>query len=157
MMETEASNWKRAADRLWAETTLDYQAAAQLASELVRSEVNEVRAAAAQALPSLRAALVKRAARDVSALARRRFGGMRDVLHVLASPRFGKRGRDPEALNPDERNRRILGLPSGRRLYGPEVQQAYKRAAKRAHPDAGGSESAFRELCAARDALLKSG
>ena len=50
----------------------------------------------------------------------------------------------------------MLGLPSGRRLFGPEIQQAYKRVAKKVHPDVGGSEQAFRELSAARDALLKS-
>ena len=152
-----AKHWKTAADRLWKEDTLDCRAAAQLASELTQSEVDALRAAAAQALPSLRAALVKGAARDVIALARRRFGAMRDALHVLESPRFGKRGRDPEVPSPDEHNRRMLNLPSGRRLYGPEIQQAYKRAAKTAHPDGGGSERAFRELCAARDALLKNG
>jgi curved DNA-binding protein CbpA len=51
----------------------------------------------------------------------------------------------------------MLGLPCGRRLYGPEIREAYKRAAKTMHPDGGGSEQAFRELSAARDALLKGG
>jgi curved DNA-binding protein CbpA len=49
----------------------------------------------------------------------------------------------------------MLGLPLDRRLFGPEIREAYKRAAKTVHPDAGGSERAFQELCAARDALLR--
>ena len=55
----------------------------------------------------------------------------------------------------DECNRRMLGLPPGRRLYGPEIREAYKRAAKTLHPDVGGSEREFLALSAARDALLK--
>jgi len=78
---------------------------------------------------------------------------VRDV-HALSAPRFGKRG-SVEMLSPDEQNRRVRGLPLGGRLYGPEIQQAYKRAAKTVHPDAGGSERAFQKLSAARDALLK--
>jgi curved DNA-binding protein CbpA len=49
----------------------------------------------------------------------------------------------------------MLGLPLDRRLSGPEIHQAYKRAAKRAHPDAGGNARDFLELSAARDALMK--
>ena len=63
----------------------------------------------------------------------------------------------PEILTPDDQRRRILGLPLGRRLFGPEIHQAFKRAAKKAHPDAGGNEQAFQELAAARDALMKGG
>jgi hypothetical protein len=91
----------------------------------------------------------------VRALARRRFGAVRDALHALAAPRFGKRRSAGEMMTPEEHHRRLLGLPSGRRLYGPEIHQAYKRAAKIVHPDAGGSERAFHELSAARDALMK--
>ena len=43
----------------------------------------------------------------------------------------------------------------GRRLSGPEIHQAYKRVAKRVHPDAGGNAREFQELSAARDALMK--
>jgi curved DNA-binding protein CbpA len=46
-------------------------------------------------------------------------------------------------------------LPLGRRLSGVEIHRAYKRVAKRAHPDAGGSAREFLELSAARDALMK--
>jgi curved DNA-binding protein CbpA len=46
-------------------------------------------------------------------------------------------------------------LPLGRRLSGVEIHRAYKRVAKSAHPDAGGSAHEFQELSAARDALMK--
>ena len=49
----------------------------------------------------------------------------------------------------------MLGLPLGRRLSGPEIHQAYKRVAKRVHPDAGGNAREFQEISAARDALMK--
>jgi hypothetical protein len=111
---------------------------------------------AAQALPNLRAACAKDADRRTKDLAQRRFGAVRDCLHVLDGPRFGKRERGTKMLTMDERHRRLLGLPPGRRLFGPEINQAYKRAAKTMHPDTGGDERAFLELSAARDALIKS-
>ena len=49
----------------------------------------------------------------------------------------------------------MLGLPLGRRLAAAEIHQAYKHAAKTMHPDGGGNEREFRELSAARDALMK--
>ena len=58
-------------------------------------------------------------------------------------------------MTPEEHYRRLLGLPLGRRLFGPEIHQAYKRAAKTTHPDGGGNARAFHELSAARDALMK--
>jgi hypothetical protein len=79
---------------------------------------------------------------------------VRDALHTLTAPRFGKRG-DADRITPEDHYRRLLGLPLGRRLFGPEIKEAYKRVAKTAHPDAGGSQRDFLELSAARDALLK--
>src|SRR4051812_21511583 len=124
---------------------------------MARSEDAALREAAAQSLPSLRAALVKGADQRTRDVARRRFGAVRNVLHALDAPRFGNRGSPAEVLTADERNRRMLGLPPGRRLYGPEIREAYKRAAKTMHPDGGGSEREFLLLSAARDALLKGG
>ena len=80
---------------------------------------------------------------------------MRDALHALTGPRFGRRLSIEEASAKDAYHRRLLGLPLSGRLLGPDIQQAYKRAAKTVHPDAGGSEQAFHELSAARDALMK--
>jgi hypothetical protein len=156
-MHAQAKDWKHAVDRLWADAIIDLRAAAQLAAEMARGEDAALREVAAQALPSLRAALVKGADQRTRDVARRRFGAVRNVLHSLDAPRFGKRGTPAEVLTADERNRHMLGLPCGRRLYGPEIREAYKRAAKTMHPDGGGSEQAFRELSAARDALLRGG
>ena len=87
--------------------------------------------------------------------ARRRLGVISDVLHTLGTQQFGKRQTDPKPLAPAERYRQMLGLPLGRRLSGVEIHQAYKRLAKRVHPDAGGNAREFQELSAARDALMK--
>jgi hypothetical protein len=114
-----------------------------------------LRQAATQALPILRAASANSADESTRDAARRRLGVIRDVLHTLGTPQFGKRGTDPKPLAPAERYRQMLGLPRGRRLSGPEIHQAYKRVAKRAHPDAGGNARDFLELSAARDALMK--
>ena len=79
----------------------------------------------------------------------------RDLLHTLSAMPFGKRGPAPEPLTPQQHHRQMLGLPFGRRLSVPEIQQAYKRAAKKSHPDGGGSARDFVNLSAARDALIK--
>jgi hypothetical protein len=152
-MDTQTKAWKQEAERLWAAPELDWRGATQLAAEMTRSETIGLHAAAAQALPSLRAAMAKGADRHTREVARRRFAAIRNALHSLDAPRFGRRG-SAEVLTPEERHRRMLGLPSGRRLFAPEIREAYKRAAKTMHPDAGGSARAFLELSAARDALL---
>ena len=89
------------------------------------------------------------------AIAERRFAVMRNALHVLTLPRFGKRESPDKVLTPEEHHRRLLGLPLDRRLFGPEINAAYKHAAKKVHPDAGGSERDFLALSQARDALMK--
>jgi len=154
-MDAQAKAWKGEIDRLWSAPAFDYRQAVSLAAEIARSEDPALRAAASQALPNLRYACLKTADRMVKDVARRRFGAVRDALHALAAPRFGKRRGADEMMTPEEHNRRLLGLPLDRRLFGPEIHQAYKRAAKTVHPDAGGSERAFLELSAARDALMK--
>jgi hypothetical protein len=154
-MQTQARTWKREVDRLWSAPALDYRKAAQLVAEIARSEEARLRQAAAQALPNLRQASQKGANRGAMNLAHRRLGIVRDVLHALDAPRFGRRRGAEEPADPDEDHRRRLGLPLGCRLYGPEIHRAYKRAAKKVHPDAGGSERDFLDLSAARDALMK--
>ena len=154
-MDAQTNAWKREIDRLWSAPALDYREAVSFVAEMARSEEPALRAVASQALPNLRHACLKTADRMTRALARRRFGAVRDALHALTAPRFGKRQSGGETMTPEEHCRRLLGLPLGRRLYGPEIHQAYKRAAKAVHPDAGGSERAFHEVSAARDALMK--
>jgi hypothetical protein len=152
-MESQHRQWKRDADRLWAASPFDVREAAALAAEIARHGADEtLRQAAAQALPSLRGACLKTSDQMSRNVARRRFAAIRDTLHALDAPRFGKRAAVPA---PELQHRRLLGLPSERQLSEPEIQQGYKRAAKRLHPDAGGSVREFTELSAARDALMK--
>ena len=157
-MDLRLRQWKEELDAMWAVPAFDYREAARLAAAIACGAEDPVlREAAEYAAMSLRAASHKTAGRITREASRRRLGRVRDVLQALAAPRFGKRRMGPEMLTPDDQRRRILGLPLGRRLFGPEIHQAFKRAAKKAHPDAGGNEQAFQELAAARDALMKGG
>ena len=133
-MDARLKEWKLGVDRLWSAAAPDYAQAARLAAEIARSDEPRLAATAAQAVPSLRSASLRDSDRGAKALARRRLGTVRDVLHALTAPRFGKRGTG--LPTPEEHYRRLLGLPLGRRLFGPEINQAYKRAAKTAHPEA---------------------
>jgi hypothetical protein len=151
-MELQHKPWKRDADRLWSVSPFDLREAAALAAEIARHGADELRQTAAQALPSLRGACLKTSDQMSRNVARRRFGAIRDALHALDVPRFGKRAAVPAS---EQQHRRLLGLPPERQLSEPEIQQGYKRAAKRLHPDAGGSAREFTELSAARDALMK--
>lgn len=155
-MDAQLESWKLEVGRLWSAPVFNYRDAARLAAEIARHGGEPgLQQTAAQALPTLRGACATGADRRTKDLARRRFGAMRDALYVLTGPRFGRRRRIGELPTPDEYYRQMLGLPLGRRLFGPEIREAYKRAAKKMHPDIGGSERAFLELSAARDALLK--
>jgi hypothetical protein len=51
-------------------------------------------------------------------------------------------------------HREILGLPRDGALEPSEVNAAFRRLAKTAHPDAGGDDEAYRRIAEARDALL---
>ena len=155
-MDAPLKAWKLAAERLWSAPDFDFREAAKLAGEVARqSREAALQQAATQAMPGLRAACAKGADRHTREVAQRRFAAIRDVLHALTLPRFGKRDDPGRVWTVEERYRRLLGLPLERRLYGPEISQAYKRAAKKVHPDAGGSQHAFQELSEARDALMK--
>lgn len=157
-MDERLKDWQAGVERLCSAPAFDHRDAAKLAEEIAReAEEPTLRQTAEQALSALRAAIAKEPDRWSADVAFRRFGAVRDSLHALCEPRFGKRkvkGEEVE-LTPDELYRRVLGLPLGRRLFGPEITKAYKRAAKRTHPDAGGSEQDFVEASAARDALMK--
>ncbi|MDB5606536.1 MAG: hypothetical protein JWP25_3436 [Bradyrhizobium sp.] len=155
-MDRQLREWKLSVERLWSAAAPDYREAERLALDIARTSADvTLRQAATQALPSLRNALLKSADRSTKDLAWRRLSVIRDVLHVATAPRFGKRGNVSKPLTPEEHHRQMLGLPFGRRLTAPEIHQAYKRAAKTAHPDGGGNGREFQELSAARDALMK--
>jgi hypothetical protein len=155
-MDAPLKTWKRAADELAAAASFDHRAATLLAGEIARVSADVgLQHAASQALPPLRAAVADGADRRSKAIAERRFAAVRDALHTLTLPRFGKRESPDKVFTPEEHHRRLLGLPLDRRLFGPEINAAYKQAAKKVHPDAGGNERAFLELSQARDALMK--
>ena len=155
-MDRQLPEWKLALERIWSAAAPDYHAAACLVADIANaSEQTMLRQAATQALPILRSASSEDAAQSTRDAARRRLGIVRDVLHELTTPRFGQRQTLSKSLSPEECYRQLLGLPLGRRLSGVEIHRAYKRVAKRAHPDAGGSAREFLELSAARDALMK--
>lgn len=155
-MDRQLGEWKLDVERLWSAAAPDYRQAAQLAEKIARgADDAALRQAAMQALPSLRNASVKKPDQGTGDLAWRRFSVVRDALHTLTLPRFGKRGVPSPSLTPEQHYRQLLGLPFGRRLAGSEIHQAYKRAAKTMHPDGGGNAREFQELSQARDALMK--
>jgi hypothetical protein len=155
-MDTQLVEWKLAVDRIWSAAEPDFHEAARLAADMAGSSENTIlRQAATQALPILRGAAAEGADSTTRAAARRRLGIIVAVLHTLTTPRFGKRPTGPQPPTSEQQYRQMLGLPLGRALSGAEIHRAYKRAAKRAHPDAGGSARQFLELTAARDGLMK--
>ena len=148
--------WTLGVERLWSAAALDYREAERLAADIVtRSAEAALRAAAAQALPALRNASLAGADRSTQGEARRGFGAIREILREFDAAGFGRRGIAPKPQTPEERYRQLLGLPLGRRLARAEIHQAYKRAAKKAHPDAGGNAQEFVALTAAQEALMK--
>lgn len=156
-MDTQLKKWELRIDRL-AAVAIDWHEAARLALEIASSAEDEtLRHAASQGLPALRNAALWAADDAAREAARRRLGVIREALHAVSAPRFGKRDATPKELTVEDRYRQLLGLPLDRRLDAPEIHRAFKRAAKTAHPDAGGDAQAFLELSAARDALMKQG
>lgn len=155
-MDRYIRQWRLAIERFHAAPDPDYRDMARMVAELAATDVDEtLRQAAAQVLPMLRQAAVRSADRRTREMARRRLGILSDALHMLSAPQFGRRGLTQKSLTQEERCRQLLGLPLGRRLAATEIHQAFKRAAKTAHPDGGGDSAAFLELAAARDALIE--
>jgi hypothetical protein len=52
-------------------------------------------------------------------------------------------------------HREVLNLPTEGALDPAQIKAAFRRLAKTAHPDAGGSDEHYRRVAQARDALLK--
>lgn len=55
----------------------------------------------------------------------------------------------------DREHREVLNLPIEGALKPSQINAAFRRLAKTAHPDAGGSNEHYRRIAAARDALLE--
>lgn len=155
-MDSKLREWQLDVERIWSAAVPDWREAARLADVMARISAEGIlRQAAMQALPILRHAALATADRGITDAARRRLGVIREVLHTLAAPRFGRRDIPVKMLTLEERYRQLLGLPLDRRLSVTEIHRAYKRVAKTAHPDAGGSAREFQALSAAREALMK--
>lgn len=72
--------------------------------------------------------------------------GMEKRRALLFRLDFGDDDREP---------REILDLPPEGALRPSEINAAFRRLAKTAHPDAGGSDELYRRIAEARDALLE--
>ena len=155
-MDQQLRDWKLEVERLFAADAPDWHEVVRLVTSISGASENPtLRLAAMQSMPSLRNATSRWADSEAKIVARRRLVIVLEVLNTLTTPQFGRRGTPTKPLSPDEHYRQLLGLPSGRYLAATEIHRAFKRAAKTAHPDGGGSQSAFLELAAARDALMK--
>jgi hypothetical protein len=155
-MDSKLREWQLDIERIRSTAAPDWREAARLADAMARTSGEVIlRQAAAQALPILRRAAIETADPGIADAARRRLGILREVMHTLTTPKFGRRDIPVRLLTPEERHRQLLGLPFDRRLTLSEIQRAYKRVAKSAHPDVGGSAQEFLALSAAREALMK--
>jgi hypothetical protein len=112
-MDRHVGEWKHTVDRFWQAEGPDWTEVAHLIAAIVAlSDEADLRHAASQAQPSIRNAANPQDHMS-RVVARRRLGVVRDVLHELTAPKFGRRGMEPEALTADERYREMLGLPLG--------------------------------------------
>lgn len=85
---------------------------------------------------------------------------MAEIFERLNASNERKRARVPNPPKDDPRrdsrkHRQVLELPIEGALAASEIKDAFRRIAKRAHPDVGGSHEGFVRLTAARDALLE--
>lgn len=155
-MDRQLAEWKVEIERIWSSAAPDYGEAVRIASHMAGSGVETIlRQAASQALPILRGASHEDADQVIRDAARRRLAVLREVLHTLITPQFGRRQIPVKLPTPEEHYRQLLGLPLGCRLSSAEIHRAYKLHAKSAHPDAGGNVEAFLKLSAAHEALMK--
>jgi hypothetical protein len=157
-MIAQFESWLVSLERLWLAAPAGWVDAARLAEEIAsRSEDSVLRQAATQAIPVLRLALRGGGDAEIADAVRRRLAVVLDRLRELTMPRFGRRGAAPKPLSPEDRARKMLDLPIGVQLTCDDIAHAFRRAAKRMHPDAGGDAAAFRDLATARDALMHPG
>src|SRR2546429_3592503 len=119
-MDRQLSEWKLGVERICSAAAPDYAEAARLAADIARASKEAIlRQAATQALPILRNASANNADPITKDAARRRLGGISDVLHTLGTQQFGKRQTDPKPLALPEPYRQMLRLPPGPRPSRP--------------------------------------
>jgi hypothetical protein len=84
-----------------------------------------------------------------------RTGRIADKLDAIWQERYGQAAGGPAAMRMSLATaRQLLGLPADVDYTKADVIAAFRRAAKKAHPDVGGTEEMFRLLVEARDRLL---
>ena len=101
----------------------------------------------------------KRWREDQAALRRESFEKRRRAEQELFEElkRANKRKRRRAAPSPqcdEQEQRALLELPADGELHPSQIKAAYRKLAKRAHPDVGGSHELFVRITDARNALL---
>jgi hypothetical protein len=105
LSERHLGEWRHAVDRFWQAEAPDWTEVGHVVATIAASaEEADLRHAATQAQPSIRNASASPQDRMTGVVARRRLGIVRDVLHDLAMPKFGRRG-SAKMLTPEERHR----------------------------------------------------
>ena len=79
---------------------------------------------------------------------------LRRDAHAQRRARAGRRPFQHDAAH-QARHREVLNLPLEGALRAAEIKAAFRRLAKTAHPDVGGSSEQFHRITVARDALLE--
>ena len=117
-MDRHIAEWKHAVDRLWQAQGPDWAEVAHVVAGIAATaEEADLRHAATQAMPSIRNAAASPQDRMTGVVARRRLGVIRDVLHELTAPKFGRRGAEPKVLSEDERCLVYRARPLGCRTF----------------------------------------
>jgi hypothetical protein len=87
-------------------------------------------------------------------MSQRRWREDQDALRIAARAARRALWDQLDRDEDDEPFRTILELPLQGRLTAADIKSAFRRLAKTAHPDAGGSNDLYRHISEARDALL---
>jgi hypothetical protein len=87
-------------------------------------------------------------------MSRRRWKEDQVKLRLEARERRRAFRFEPEPEDDDRQHREVLNLSQQGALTPSEINAAFRRLAKTAHPDVGGSDDQYRRIAEARDALV---
>jgi hypothetical protein len=160
-MDQQLNDWRLAVERFCSAEAPDWHAIVRLVADIAASGHNPtLRLASMHAMPSLRNATGRWPDRNAAEIAKRRLAIVLEVLNTLTEPRFGKRGEEARPLTPDERYRRLLGLPldrSRRDGNSPGVQARGQDGASGCRRQRGAISRAFRRARCLDEALTAGG